>query len=116
MMKRVISVNSKDILTNNFRPIIKIGIPYYKIYQALGEPISINRANSSVTTYWKGVLDDGSVFSIYDWDRDLEYVHNPEENLFWCMASEDPKVIKDVLRLFDMYNLVKVFDDRFLEG
>lgn len=115
MIKKVIKVNSKDISTDNFRPIIKVGLPYYKIYQVLGKPITINRINSSVTTYWKVVLDDDSVFSIYDWDRDLDSDEGYEENLFWCIASETPSVAKDALRLFDIYNLVKVFDDRFLE-
>lgn len=115
MIKKVIKVNSKDISTDNFRPIIKIGLPYYKIYQVLGEPININRVNSSVTTYWKVVLDDNSVFSIYDWERDLSSGELPEKNLFWCVASEDPKVVKEALKLFDIYNLVKVFDDRFQE-
>ena len=113
MIKRIYKVNEKAISTDKFRPIVKVGIPFYKIYQSFGSPISINSKSSNVTAYWKVVLDDESVFSVYDWQRDHSLFESVEENLFWCFASEDPSVVREALKVFDIYNVVKIFDERF---
>ncbi len=113
MIKKIYKVNDKEISTDKFRPIVKIGIPYYKIYQSFGSPISIRNKNSNVTAHWKVVLDDETIFSVYDWERDCSLFESVEENLFWCFAAEDPSVIKEALKMFDIYNVVKIFDERF---
>ena len=78
---------------------------------ATGSGVAI--AKNLIATNCHVVLDDETIFSVYDWERDCSLFESVEENLFWCFAAEDPSVIKEALKMFDIYNVVKIFDERF---
>lgn len=110
-LKRILKVNSSDINTESFRPMVKIGMMYEKIYMSLGFPIKVKSPESNIDFYWKAEFHSGETFSIYNWDSDKD-LRNIESNLFWCIASNNPDIVKDVLNLFEGFTVVKIYDEK----